>query len=97
MTIELPPAQTRTLNQLLKSGGFSSPEQVLAEGLRLLQTRQVDRETVRARIRQEILAGTKQVRAGRLVPFDDGLVADIKARGRARLANGKHPRRANHA
>ena len=97
MTIELPPSQTRTLNQLLKSGGFSSPTQVLAEGLRLLQARQLDRETVRARLRQEILAGIKQVRAGRVRPFDDALVTDIKARGRERLANGKPARRTNPA
>jgi Arc/MetJ-type ribon-helix-helix transcriptional regulator len=97
MTIELLPSQTRTLNQLLKSGAYSSHAQILAEGLRLVQARQADRDIIRARIRQEILAGIKQVRAGRVVPFDDALVADIKAKGRQRVANGKHPRRANNA
>ena len=89
MTIELPPNQARTLSHLLKSGDYSSPEQVLAAGLRLLKARETDRALVRAEIRREVLEGVKQVRAGRMTPFNAAAVARIKARGRKLLAGAK--------
>ena len=87
MTIELPPAQTRMLNGLLKRGVFSSPAQVLAEGLRLLEAKEAGRDQAYAEIRREVLDGVKQVRARRVTPFDDAAVARIKARGRKILEN----------
>jgi Arc/MetJ-type ribon-helix-helix transcriptional regulator len=97
MTIELPPPQTRALNQLLKSGAYSSPAEVLAEGLRLLQSYRADRAKVRAAIRRDILAGVKQIRARRMRPFDDSAVARITAQGQKLLANGKRSRRSRAA
>ena len=86
MTIELPPDQARALSHLLKTGIYSSPAAVLAEGLRLLKAREADREKAFAVIRREVLAGVKQVRDRRVVPFDDAAVARIKAKGQKLLA-----------
>ncbi len=89
MTIELPPAQARALNELLKSGDFSTPAQVLAAGLRLLEAKEADRAKAYAEVRQEVLEGVKQVRVRRVTPFDDAAVARIKARGRKILENAR--------
>ena len=97
MTIELPPAQARKLNTLLKSGTFSSPVEVFAEGLRLIQARETDRAKEYEELRREVLEGVKQIRAGKVMLLDDALVADIKARGRERLAKSKLARRARSA
>ena len=71
MTVELPPAPSRALSQLLKAGVYSSPAQAVAEGLRLLQ---------------QLLVGVNQVRDGKVAPFDEAAAARIKARGRKLLA-----------
>jgi len=89
MTIELPPHQARTLSHLLKSGDYSSPEEILGEGLRLLKARATDRAETLAEVRREVLEGVRQVRARRVRPFDAAAVARIKARGRKLLAATK--------
>ena len=71
MTVELPPAPSRALNQLLKSGVYASPAEAVAEGLRLLQ---------------QLIDGAEQIRAGRVTPFDETAAARIKAQGRRLLA-----------
>jgi Arc/MetJ-type ribon-helix-helix transcriptional regulator len=93
MTIELPASQVRTLKRLLKTGAYASPSQVLAEGFRLLEMSRAERELVQAELKWQILAGVEQVRSRRLMPFDKHLVADIKRRGRERLAAAKPARR----
>ena len=70
MTIELPPISTKTLKQLIKSGGYSSATEVIAEALRILQS---------------LSAGTNQVRIGKLSPFDAAAATRIKQRGRKLL------------
>ena len=71
MTIELPPAQSKELKQLVRSGGFGSPLDAISQALRLLQA---------------LEAGTAQVRSRKVRPFDDAAVNRIKARGRKLLA-----------
>ena len=70
MTIELPPAPSRALSQLIKSGAYSSPAAAVAQGLRLLQ---------------QLLAGVHEARTGKMTPFDEAAAARIKARGRKLL------------
>jgi len=79
MTVELPPAPSRALNQLLRSGAYSSAAEAVAEGLRILQ---------------ELLDGADQIRAGKVVPFDESSVARIKAQGRKLLAAERRSKRA---
>ena len=78
MTVELPPAPSRTLSQLVKAGAYSSPSAAVSEGLRLLQ---------------ELLAGVNQVRARKVSPFDEAASARIKARGRKLLAAEQRAKR----
>jgi len=78
MTVELPPAPSRALNQLLKYGAYSSPAQAVAEGLRLLQ---------------QLIDGTDQIRAGKVTPFDESAAARIKAQGRKLLAAEQRAKR----
>jgi Arc/MetJ-type ribon-helix-helix transcriptional regulator len=80
MTVELPPAPSRTLSQLLKSGAYSSPAEAVAEGLHLLQ---------------QLVAGVNQVRAGKVAPFDESAAARIKARGRKLLAAEQRAKRSS--
>lgn len=89
MTIELPPAQASKLNTLLKAGTFSSPAEVFAEGLRLIQEQQTGRAKAFATIWQQVLERVRQIRAGKVMLLEDALVAD--ARGRQRLANSNWP------
>jgi len=78
MTIELPPPTSRTLSQILKSGAYSSPAEAVTEGLRLLQ---------------QLMAGIRQVRAGKVAPFDEAAAARIKARGRKLLSAERRAKR----
>jgi len=78
MTVELPSAPTRALNELLKSGAYSSPAEAVAEGLRVLQ---------------QMLAGVKQVHERKLKPFDEATASRIKARGRKMLASERRAKR----
>jgi len=80
MTVELPPAPSRALNQLLKSGVYSSPAQAVAEGLRLLQ---------------QLLDGAEQIRAGKVTSFDETAAARIKAAGRRLLAAEQRAKRSS--
>ena len=80
MIVELPPAPSRTLSQLIKSGAYSSPSEAVTEGLRLLQ---------------QLLAGVNQVRAGKVSPFDEAAATRIKARGRKLLAAEQRAKRSS--
>ena len=80
MTVELPPAPSRALNQLLKSGVYSSPAQAVAEGLRLLQ---------------QLIEGADQIRAGKVALFDESAAARIKAQGRKLLAAERRAKRSS--
>jgi Arc/MetJ-type ribon-helix-helix transcriptional regulator len=71
MTIELPPAQSKNVKQLVASGAFASPVEAVVQALRLLQA---------------VEAGAAQVRGGNVRPFDAAAVRRIKARGRKLLA-----------
>lgn len=80
MIVELPPAPSRALNQLLKSGVYSSPAQAVAEGLRLLR---------------QLIDGTDQIRAGKVTSFDESAANRIKAQGRKLLAAERRTKRAS--
>lgn len=64
----------------MKSGAYASPVEAVAEGLRLLQ---------------QLLAGADQIRAGKLVPFDESTAVRIKSQGRKLLAAERRAKRAS--
>ena len=80
MTIELPAESSRALSKILKSGGYSSPAEAVAEALGLLQ---------------KLLSGVHQVRERKLKPFDEATARRIKARGRRMLASERRAKRAS--
>ena len=78
MIVELPPASSRALSRLLKSGVYATPAEAVAEGLRLLQ---------------QLLAGVGEVRARKLSPFDTSAASRIKAKGRKLLTAEQRAKR----
>jgi putative addiction module CopG family antidote len=86
VTIQLSPAQHKTLSRLLKTGAFTSPEEAVAEGLRLLGERQSAAERELRQLRKDINEGVEQARAGRSAPFDAAAIGRVRAQGRRLLA-----------
>jgi len=86
MKVSLRPDMERLVNDKVKAGLYPTPNEVLREGLRLLQ----QRDESLASLRSEIQAGFEAIQRGEYEDYDEQstktLAADIKARGRARLA-----------
>lgn len=79
MNVSLTPELDAFVEQAVKSGRYGSASEAVREGLRLLQEREAKFE----RLKRDIQEG---IDSGEGIPFDEALVEDIKARGRARLA-----------
>jgi antitoxin ParD1/3/4 len=86
MKVSLTPDMERLVTDKVKAGLYPTPSEVLREGLRLLQQRD---ETL-ASLRSEIQLGFHAIQRGEYEDHDErstkALAADIKARGRIRLA-----------
>jgi antitoxin ParD1/3/4 len=86
MKVSLTPDMERLVSDKVKAGLYQTPSEVLREGLRLLQ----QRDENLASLRSEIEAGFEAIRRGEYEDYDarstKALAADIKTRGRARLA-----------
>ena len=76
----------RLVSDKVKAGLYRTPSEVLREGLLLLQQRDENLTS----LRREIEAGFEAIRRGDYEDYDAkstrALAADIKTRGRARLA-----------
>lgn len=92
MQLDLSVETARLIEQLMASGDFSTPAEVVAEAVALLHELRcspsaVDPETGREwtqeELRAEIQKGLDDIAAGRVKPLD---VEDIRRRGRERLA-----------
>src|SRR5689334_5170138 len=81
MTIELPPKQSKNLKHLVDSVAFGSPLEVISEGLRLLEA---------------LEAGSAQVHARKVTPFDAAAVGRIKNKGRKLLAAEQKTKKTGH-
>jgi antitoxin ParD1/3/4 len=79
MSISLTPEQEAFVGRAVASGQFASPEAVVAEAITLLKQRLDKHE----RLKHDIEIGLASGDAGEL---DEDSIADVKARGRARLA-----------
>jgi antitoxin ParD1/3/4 len=64
----------------IQEGAYRDLSDVIHAGLRLLK----DREERRQALREAIDEGIASADAGKVVPFDEGLVEQIKQRGRER-------------
>jgi putative addiction module CopG family antidote len=63
MNVSLPLSLEEFVRQRVIEGGFKSPDEVVCEGLRLLQ----DQENWKAEARQKIDAGWDQAKSGQLL------------------------------
>ena len=96
MNVSLTPMLEELVQQKVASGLYNSASEVIREALRLLEERDEIRKMRLGTLRKEISAGLDQLERGELREFDDQslntLAADVKAKGRKRLAAKKKPR-----
>lgn len=86
MNVSLTPELERLVDAKVKSGLYQTASEVVREALRLLNTRDEQLE----RLRTNVQAGFEQIDRGKATEYRGAesrkLVADVKARGRRRLA-----------
>ncbi len=85
MKVNLPQQLAELVKQKVEGGLYGSSEEVVAEALKLLD----ERDKKLAALRRDIQEGLE---SGPGRPFDEGVVEDIKKRGRERLSQRKDPR-----
>ena len=86
MQISLTPRMDQWISEKVGSGLYSSSNEVILEGLRLLMRQEAQRHAMIEDLRKEILIGVRQLDSGNAVVFDQSLVENVKAKGRNRLA-----------
>ena len=85
MQISLTPRMDQWVSEKVGSGLYSSSDEVILEGLRLLMRQEEQRQAMTEDLRQEILIGVRQLDSGKSVVFDRSLVENIKEKSRDRL------------
>jgi antitoxin ParD1/3/4 len=86
MNVTLTPELRQLIEQKVQSGMYSNPSEVVREALRMLEERDELAELRKAEIRAAIAEGLDDAAHGRMVPLTKHTLAEIKSRGRARLA-----------
>jgi antitoxin ParD1/3/4 len=86
MTVALPSELEDLVNAKIQSGQYQSAGEVIREGLRLLEEKDILRQIKLDQLRKDIAIGIEQADRGDLAPLD---VEDIIARGKQRLAEAK--------
>jgi len=85
MQISLTPRMDQWVSEKVGSGLYSSSNEVILEGLRLLMRQEEQRQAMIEDLRKEILVGVRQLDSGKAVVFDPSLVANVREKGRDRL------------
>ncbi|MBU0699597.1 MAG: type II toxin-antitoxin system ParD family antitoxin [Proteobacteria bacterium] len=85
MQISLTPRMDQWVSEKVDSGLYSSSNEVILEGLRLLMRLEDQRQAMIEDLRKEILVGVRQLDSGKAVVFDSSVVENIKERCRDRL------------
>jgi antitoxin ParD1/3/4 len=89
MNVSLTPELERFVEEKVKTGMYQTASEVVREGLRLLRKSERLGDPHLTRLRREVAVGIDQADEGRLVPFDEALIEQVKSRGRKRLAAAK--------
>lgn len=84
VSISLPPDLARYVDSQIKSGKFLSASDVVCEGLRLLEQRELDF----AQLRADIELGYQQIERGETVPAEQ-VFEEIRQMSAARRAQSK--------
>ena len=96
MNVSLTPTLEELVQRKVASGLYNSASEVIRDALRLLEERDEMRQLRLKALRREISVGLDQLERGEVSEHDDQslntLAADIKAKGRKRLAAKKKPR-----
>lgn len=96
MNVSLTPTLENLVQQKVATGLYNSASEVIREALRLLEERDELRKVKLGALRKDISVGLDQLERGEVSEYDDRsldtLAADVKARGRKRLAATKKPR-----
>jgi antitoxin ParD1/3/4 len=71
MNISLTPELEAFVNSRVASGRYQSASEVMREGLRLLEERELIREAALAEIKQKIAVGLEQARRGDLLDGEE--------------------------
>ncbi len=85
MEISITPRMDQWISEKVNSGLYSSSNEVILEGLRLLIRQEEQRFAVTEDLRQEILVGVRQLDSGKSVIFDSSLVNNVKEKSRNKL------------
>ena len=70
MTVQLPANYERFVSEMLGTGTYRSPTDVICDGLDLLRAQAVYRERRLAQLREQVEAGLEQMRAGNVSEVD---------------------------
>ncbi len=93
MNINLGAQWEEFISSTVHSGRYMSASEVVRDGLRLLQAQEQVRQIRLEQLRKEIDRGVEQLEQGDCLELDagglKGLLANVKAKGRKRLAKDK--------
>lgn len=96
MNVSLTPMLEQLVQKKVATGRYNSASEVIREALRLLEQRDEMRQMRLRTLRKEISVGLDQLERGEVSEYDDRslntLAADVKAKGRKRLAAKKKQR-----
>jgi antitoxin ParD1/3/4 len=86
MNVSLTPELETLVNEKVKSGNYNSASEVVREALRLLKEQDELKRIRREHLREEVMKGVKEIRAGKGISYDsaEALAEDVISRGKAR-------------
>ena len=87
MNVLLTPELERLVNQKVASGDYTSPAEVIEEGLRLLSEQDQILQLKLERLRRDIAVGLEQLDAGKGIPGEQ-VFQELHERSQARRAAG---------
>lgn len=89
MNVSLTPELEKYVESKVRSGMYQTASEVVREGLRLLKEREELHQRRLIDLRAAVQVGADQADRGEVSPLTDGLILDVKRRGRERQAARK--------
>ena len=92
--IEIHPRHRDYIDEQVRSGRYRTPAEVVGTALDVLRQRDEDDDYIQW-LREEVQKGVDDADAGRVEPFTEQTLEDIKRRGRERLREEQREKRAS--